>query len=230
MTFNADKYEVLRINKKRHPISANYYIYIHNQNLAVKTDAKYLGVTISSDLSLGKHKDNITKKANSTMAFLKRNIRSASKTANDMAYKTFVRRTLDYDSSTWAPYTECDNHKIEMVQHQAVKFITSDQAHQQCRLYEVSIWSGNLQWRRELARLTMTYRIVHQLIDIPAKPYLTLSIKSRHHCRLPEQLLPENNCAVEPAPPVSCEPVNAGGLPGTAGRPHLLNATLFLTF
>ena len=31
-------------------------------------------------------------------------------------------------------------------------------------------------------------------------------------------------------PPVCCEPVNSGGLPGTAGRPHLLNTTLFLPF
>ena len=65
MSFNADKCEVLQITNKHHPISADFYS--HNQKLAVKTDAKYPWVTISSDLSWGKHTDNITKKANSTM-------------------------------------------------------------------------------------------------------------------------------------------------------------------
>ena len=38
-------------------------------------------------------------KANSTMAFLRRNIRSASQQAKSTAYKTFVRPTLEYAST-----------------------------------------------------------------------------------------------------------------------------------
>ena len=60
------------------------------RNLLWRLTAKYLGVTISSDLSRGKHTANITKKTNSSMAFLKRNIRSAPKTAKDIAYKIFI--------------------------------------------------------------------------------------------------------------------------------------------
>ena len=165
MSFNADKCEVLRITNKWHPISADYYI--HNQKLAVKTDAKYLGVTISSDLPLGKHTDNITKKANSTMAFLKRNIRSAPMTAKDMAYKTFVRPTLEYASPTWAPYIERDNHKIDMVQRRAARFVTSGyrRTSSVTSMMHQPGWD-TLQQRRELARLTMMYRIVHQLVAI----------------------------------------------------------------
>ena len=114
MSFNADKCEVLRITNKRRPIFSDYYI--HNQKLAIKTDAKYLGVTISSDLSWAKHTDNIVKKANSTMAFLRRNIRSAPQSAKDKAYKTYVRPTLEYASTTWASKTATLSQKIEMVQ------------------------------------------------------------------------------------------------------------------
>ena len=144
-----------------------FLAYINNQKLAVKTDAKYLGVTISSDLPLGKHTDNITKKANSTMAFLKRNIRSAPMTAKDMAYKTFVRPTLEYASPTWAPYIERDNHKIDMVQRRAARFVTSGyrRTSSVTSMMHQPGWD-TLQQRRELARLTMMYRIVHQLVAI----------------------------------------------------------------
>ena len=79
MAFNAEKCEVLCISNKKHPLQHSYFI--HGQKLATKTDSKYLGVTISSNLSWSKHVNNISKKANSTMAFLRRNIRSASQQA-----------------------------------------------------------------------------------------------------------------------------------------------------
>ena len=77
MALNAEKCEVIRITNKKRPLCSDYFI--HNQKLALRTEAKYLGVTIGSDLSWSRHADNITKKAKSTMGFLKRNIRSAHK-------------------------------------------------------------------------------------------------------------------------------------------------------
>ena len=34
-----------------------------------------------------------------------------------------VRPILEYASIVWSPHTQCDIHKIEMVQRRAVKFI-----------------------------------------------------------------------------------------------------------
>ena len=58
------------------PLCSDYFF--QNQKLVLRTEAKYLEVTIGSDLSWSRHADNITMKANSTMGFLKRNIRSAA--------------------------------------------------------------------------------------------------------------------------------------------------------
>ena len=102
MAFNAEKYEVLCISNKKHPIQHNYFI--HGRKLATKTDSKFLGVTISGNLSWSKLVNNISKKANSTMAFLRRNIRSASQQAKSTAYKTFVKPTLEYASTVWTPH------------------------------------------------------------------------------------------------------------------------------
>jgi phage-related holin len=43
---------------------ANYYI--HGKQLQIVDNAKYLGLTISKNLSWNNHVNNITKKANST--------------------------------------------------------------------------------------------------------------------------------------------------------------------
>ena len=61
MQFNADKCEVIRITNKRNPTICNYRV--HDQHLQTVKQAKYLGATISSDLSWNQHVDNTVKKA-----------------------------------------------------------------------------------------------------------------------------------------------------------------------
>ena len=171
MSFNADKCEVICITSKKKPYCSDYFI--HDQKLALRTEAKYLGVTICSDLSWSRHADNVTKKAKSTMGFLKRNIRSAPQAAKQTAYKTFVRPILEYASSSWAPFNDTDNGKIEKVQRRAARFVMNDYR----RTSSVTEMLTNLDWdtlqeRRDLTRLSMMYRIVHGLVDIPAESYL----------------------------------------------------------
>ena len=174
MSFNADKCKVLRITNKCRPILSDYYI--HNQKLAIKTDAKYLSVPTSSDLSWAKHTDSIVKKANSTMAVLRRNIRSAPQSAKDKAYKTYVRPTLEYASKTWASKTATLNQKIEMVQWHSARFMMNDYrgTSSATAMLETLSWD-TLERHRDQARLTMMYHIVHQLVDIPAEICLTPS-------------------------------------------------------
>ena len=72
MPFNPDKCEVMRITNKRNPLTNKYCI--HDTELLTVKDAKYLGVTVSSDLSWNKHVDNTVKKATTSLNFLKRNL------------------------------------------------------------------------------------------------------------------------------------------------------------
>ena len=181
MGFNADKCEVIRIINKKRPFCSDYTI--HNPKLNVKTEANYLGVTISSDLSWSRHADHVTKKANSTIGFLKRNMRSAPQAAKDTAYKTFVRTIVEYAATAWAPSTDKANDKIDMVQRRAARFVKNDYG----RTSSVTEMMSNLGWdtlqkRRDLARLSMMYRIVHELVDIPVEPYLIpLTSMTRGH-------------------------------------------------
>ena len=88
MHFNPDKCELIRIKNKRKSISATYHI--HNIQLKQTKRAKYLGLTFSNTLSWNAHIDNITKKANNTTAFLRKNLSTCPKKVKDTCYKTFV--------------------------------------------------------------------------------------------------------------------------------------------
>ena len=110
------------------------------------------------------------------MAFLRRNIRSAPQSAKDKAYKTYVHPTLEYASTTWASKTATLNQKIEMVQRRSARFVMNGyrRTSSATAMLETLNWD-TLERRRDQARLTMMYRIVHQLVDIPAETYLTPS-------------------------------------------------------
>jgi hypothetical protein len=58
MAFNADKCFVIRAGTKRKTIKQDYTI--HNHILEVVEESKYLGVTISKDLTWNAHINNIT--------------------------------------------------------------------------------------------------------------------------------------------------------------------------
>ena len=117
------------------------------------------------------------------MTFLRRNIRPASNQAKSTAYKTFVRTTLEYDSTVWSPHTDTDSNQLEMVQRRAVRFIKSDYSSKS----SVTAMRQDLGWdtllqRRDQACLSMMYRIAHQPVEISAKPYLTpLDNRPRGH-------------------------------------------------
>ena len=71
MAFNADKCFVIRASTKRKTTKQDYTI--HNHILEFVEESKYLGVTISKDLTWNAHINNITNKANKTLGFIKRN-------------------------------------------------------------------------------------------------------------------------------------------------------------
>ena len=125
--FNADKCEVLRITKKKNPTISNYSL--HDQHLQAVQQAKYLGATISSDLSWNKHVDNTVKKATNSLNWLRRNIPDCPPLVKKQCYKTLVRLTMEHASCVWDPYTNtCTNiKKLEMVQRRATHLVKGEQ-------------------------------------------------------------------------------------------------------
>ena len=101
MGYNPSICQVLHVTRLKTPIETNYLL--HDTMLDSVSSAKYLGVTILDDLSWSTHIDNITKSANQTLGFLKRNIRVHNKDLKSEVYNTLVRPQLEYASTVWSP-------------------------------------------------------------------------------------------------------------------------------
>ena len=72
---------------------------IHNNNLETTDTAKYIGIHINTTLNWNTHINKTAQRANTTSAFLHRNIRTCprkTKTPRVLAYTTLVRPILEY--------------------------------------------------------------------------------------------------------------------------------------
>ena len=172
MEFHPAKCQVIHVSRKHHVVENKYYL--HGQRLESVKEAKYLGVTITSDMRWNTHIDNITNKANQTLGFLKRNLRVSSPTIKATAYKTLVRPLLEYSSTVWDPHTRENVNKVEAVQRRAARYCANNYQ----KTAGVSAMIRQLNWtslenRRTIARLAMMYKIVNGLVAIPKDVYLT---------------------------------------------------------
>ena len=184
------------------PISGAQYSKITSST--IRNLPPSLGVTISSE---DQACFQYLQEGKCGAAFLRPNIRPASKKAKAIAYRTFVHPVLEYAWTTLAPHTENDINQTEMVQRRVARFVMG---HYQGR-GNVSTIRKHLSWEtqqhRDQARLAMMYHIVHHLVNIPAEMYFTplanyktwllIQVNPSLLCRLQIQLLSQNSYAME---------------------------------
>ena len=158
MKFNAKKCYLLSTKNR----SSHFYT-IDDHILKQVQDSPYLGITISDDLKWGTHIRNITKKANSTLGFLRRNLRHCPLPCRKNAYLALVRSKLEYGSVVWDPYLKCDIDRLERVQRSAARFITRDYKSREegCVTKMLNdLRLSSLEERRRQQRLTLLYKVV----------------------------------------------------------------------
>ena len=190
MSFNPSKCQVIHVTRRQTPHETKYYL--HGCVLESVSSAKYLGVTLSEDLSWSNHINTITKKANQTLGFIKRNIRVHNKDLKSTAYKTLVRPQLEYASTVWSPHTDQDIKKLEDVQRRAARWVMRD--YQQTS--SVTAMLQDLNWRtldqrRIDSRLVLLYKVTYDLVAIPAQDFLIRNTRqsSRNHPMAYRQIL-----------------------------------------
>lgn len=177
MSFNISKCHLLRISRKKEPITYDYTM--HGAILSTVTSATYLGIEINSKLTWHNHVDTITAKANRSLGLLRRNLKNAPQETKSLAYQSITRPLLEYGSVVWAPHTENLITQVEAVQRRAARFVFNnyrrnplDPTSSVTRMLQQLNWQ-TLQQRRQEARLTFFYKAVHSLIALPINQYLT---------------------------------------------------------
>ena len=72
------------------------------------------------------HINRITSKANSTLGFLRRNLKACPPKLRETAYFSLVRSSLEYSSAVWDPFRQKDIDKLEKIQRSAARFVTQN--------------------------------------------------------------------------------------------------------
>ena len=182
MSFNPSKCNILHVTRKKQP--ANHVYSLKGTPLEAVTDATYLGVVVSNNLSWHKHTAKVVAKGNKTLGFVRRNINTSSKGTKELAYKALVRPIMEYASTVWSPHQKELIHNIEMIQRRAARYIIRKYDRQE----SVSDMISDLSWetleqRRAKARVVTGYRIVNGLVCIPDDQLTPSTTKTRGHSK-----------------------------------------------
>ena len=124
-------------------------------------------MNIFSNLNWNTH----VNRANTSLEFIGRNVKTKSPKIREMAYKILVRPQLEYASEVWDPHTKEQTHKIEIVQRRAARWTMKDWN----RTTSVISLLHQLDWQTledgpSVVRLF--YKIVHDSVGVPLPDYL----------------------------------------------------------
>ena len=123
LAINASKSTLLIISRKLE--KPQIHLSINSTPLTTVESAKYLGVTITSDLKWSTHITNTCNSAKRKLGLIYRNFHQADQRSLTHLYKALVLPKLDYCSCVWDPYSAMLSAKLESVQGFAAKFCSN---------------------------------------------------------------------------------------------------------
>ena len=172
MRFNVSKCNVLRV-ARRNTLPLNYFYMIGDEIIKEVSYAKYLGVTLSCDMSWENHIDTITASANRSLGFLRRNLKYAPQKLKLNAYTALVRSKLEYGATIWDPHLAKHIDQIEKIQRRAARFILNDYKRESSvtsMLKKLNLIP--LAERRRNLRVRFMDKIISGDVSVPREDYL----------------------------------------------------------
>jgi hypothetical protein len=182
MSFNVKKCAIMSCTKKKNPSIYNYKL--KDETIPRVKDHDYLGIKVSDDLSWNKHCDQVIAKSSRALGMIRRNLYACSTKVKSQAYTTLVRPKLEYATEAWSPYTAKYIKRLEAVQNSAARFCYKNYS----RTQSVSALVQQLKWeslqrRRQLADVTLFYKIQNNIVRIPFPPSVAATpyLSTRHN-------------------------------------------------
>jgi hypothetical protein len=171
MSFNPPKCYVMTVGRGKKV--SNHIYSLCNYPIEQVQNNPYLGILLNQNMKWSPHINKITKKANGTLAFLRRNLKTCPRELKDTAYKALVRSLLDYSATIWDPYLKKDIKNLEAVQCRGARFVMGDHR----RVSSVTEMLNTLNWQslencRREARLVMMYKVVQGLVAVPYENHI----------------------------------------------------------
>jgi hypothetical protein len=165
--------------KKKQPIQHNYIL--HNHLLESVSSAKYLGITVQSNLKIkwDKHINDITSKGNKALGFLKRNQKTSNQQIKTQAYQALVRPKLEYSCSIWDPHTSESIEKLRWSNDELLGTSVIDTTIPSVSDMLNIINLPSLAERRLRTRLVMMYKVSFHLVAVPSDILIVSDTRTR---------------------------------------------------
>ena len=108
------------------------------------------------------------------LGFFRCNLRSCSEDTKANAYFSMVCSNIEYCSSVWNPHQKDQIRKLRMIQRRAARYTTNRYRNTSSVSSMLDHFQGeSLESRHSKIQLILLYKIVNDIIDIPADEYLT---------------------------------------------------------
>lgn len=123
---------------------------------------RYLGVTITYNITWNTHINMISNSANRTLGYLRRNFNKAPPALKMLLYKTLVRSKLEYAAAIWDPHHANLIRSLELIQNNAARFILSNY-HRTASITALkqALSLPFLSLRRKYFRLCLFHKVFH---------------------------------------------------------------------
>lgn len=187
LALNPVKCGIMTYSRKRSPIVSNYLI--DGVPINRLSEVKDLGVLLDSKLSFVSHMEFIRNKANSVMAFVKRECyKSFDVGVARTLYTSLVRSNLEFASSIWKPHHNVHKQSIESTQKNVVIYLRGDNLNRKENGYVLSPYVDRckdlnfetLARRRVNADVLFIKKIISGQFDAPAlRKRLNLNLGTR---------------------------------------------------
>lgn len=181
----------MKITRKINKLSFTYSL--ASKPLTEVNEYKYLGVTITSNLSWNSHISHLCDSAFKKLCYLRHKLKHAPSETRLIAYTSLVRPKLEYAAIVWDPYTKTNIDALEMIQRKAVRFIfskyrSSDSPTQLMAEHNIQ----SLQLRRKIHRLKFLFLLSNNKLSLSPEPYITPLTARRTRHRHAASLTPYN--------------------------------------
>jgi hypothetical protein len=206
LSFNSSKCKQMVISRK-HTSLIDQPLQLGNSILERVYTYKYLGVTVTSDLSWSEHVHTKCSKAKKLVGLLYRRFqRNADPITLFNLYRALIRPHLEYACEVWNPHLQRDILKLEKVQKFALRMCTKQWNADYFDL--LSLYSApTLADRRLLLSLCTMYKIIHDLVDFPQHvfiPKTSNNLRSSRNTSLYIQPFARTNAFQSSFVPLSC--------------------------
>ena len=190
LTPNHSKTKLLQVTRSR--TAPAVYISIDDYPLSPSKTVKYLGVTLSSNLSLLEHINSVCKTAKCHLDLVNQKLRQASPQVCHAIYPSTILSKLDYCCAVWDPHYSTDKTALNRVQLFASKVITHKWHANHSTMLNSLNWQP-LEIRKRLIKIKVCYNIPNNYSCIYPLLFLT-------HTLLPVYVIFMTECSLDQMP------------------------------